>query len=121
MKYAQRATAPTARAHTPRATHVETTLSLRVLMLLRLRIHANRGHRPSALAAAAAAVVRERRVSVALRTQYEATGDTIAVHFADRKVIEEIPKERKAKYWGGWRDALSKSPREYWPSRLPQR
>jgi len=80
---------------------VETTLSLRVLMLLRLRIHANRGHRPSALAAAAAAVVRERRVSVALRTQYEATGDNIAVHFADRKVIEEIPKERKAKYWGG--------------------
>ena len=80
---------------------METTLSLRVLMLLRLRIHANRGHRPSALAAAAAAaVVRERRVSVALRTQYEATGDNIAVHFADRKVIEEIPKERKAKYWG---------------------
>jgi len=101
---------------------VETTLSLRVLMLLRLRIHANRGHRTSALAAAAAAaVVRERRVSVALRTQYEATGDNIAVHFADRKVIEEIPKERKAKYWGGWCDALSKSPREYWPSRLPQR
>jgi len=82
---------------------VETTLSLRVLMLLRLRIQANRGHRPSALAAAAAAaaaVVRERRVSVVLRTQYEATGDNIAVHFADRKVIEEIPKERKAKYWG---------------------